>query len=259
MDYFVWNADPILVDFGMLQIRWYGLLFAAAFLTGYQIIKSIYLKENKNVENIDSLFVHIFLGTLIGARLGHCLFYDPVYYLSDPVKILYVWQGGLASHGGGIGIFISLYIYSKRFKESYIWILDRLAIPTALAGAFIRTGNFFNSEITGTPSSMPWAVVFKRIDFVPRHPVQLYEALSYALIFIFLIFLYKKFYKSLNSGMLFGVFLSCVFSARFFLEFLKVKQASYNLTGFLSAGQILSIPFIAAGIFFIIRSFMSEQ
>lgn len=250
MDYFVWNIDPVLINLGPVQIRWYGLLFATGFLIGFYIMKSFYEKEGKNVENLDSLFVYLILGTIIGARLGHCLFYNPDYYFSNPLKFIAVWEGGLASHGGGIGIFTALYFYTKRFKESYPDILDKLAVPTALAGFFIRTANFFNSEIIGIKTDMPWAVVFKRVDMVPRHPAQLYEAIAYGITFLFLFFLYKKNRENLKKGSFFGFFLVLIFSARFIIEFVKTKQAAYSSGFFLSTGQTLSIPFIAVGIYF---------
>ena len=162
-------------------------MFAAAFILGYQIMKWIYLHEGKNIRNIDQLLLYLIGGTIIGARLGHCLLYDPSYYLSNPIKILAVWEGGLASHGGGVGVLIGLYLYKRKTQESYLWLLDRIAIPTALTAFFIRIGNLFNSEILGVPATVPWAVIFERIDSIPRHPAQVYEASSYVLIFFLLV------------------------------------------------------------------------
>lgn len=252
MDYFVWNINPVLLDLKIVQVRWYGLLFALAFLSGFYLMTKICEKEKKDL-NLDNLLIYIVLGTIIGARLGHCLFYEPLYYLSNPVKILAVWEGGLASHGGGIGVLTALYLFVRKNNESFLWLVDRLSIPTALAGAFIRTGNFFNSEITGIKTSVPWAVVFTRNDNIPRHPVQVYEAISYFIIFLVLLFLYKIRGKSIKKGSLFGIFLVMIFCVRIFLEFFKSVQSSYNVDFFLSTGQILSIPFIFAGLFLIFR------
>lgn len=259
MSYFVWNADPVLIDFGIVQVRWYGLLFAAAFLLGFNIMKWIYLREGKKVENLDSLFIYLVIGTIVGARLGHCFFYNPAYYISNPLKLIAVWEGGLASHGGGIGILTALYFYQRKFSESYQELLDRLAIPTALGGMFIRTANFFNSEILGIPTTAPLGVIFKRVDMIPRHPAQLYEAFSYGLIFLFLFFLYKKTGEKLINGTLFGLFLVLIFCARFMVEFVKTKQAFYSSDFFLSTGQALSIPFILIGIFFTIRGIIKYK
>ncbi|MDY0360663.1 MAG: prolipoprotein diacylglyceryl transferase [Desulforegulaceae bacterium] len=253
MDFFVWNTDPILIDFGLLKIRWYGLFFALAFISGYYLFEQMCRLEKKSDINLDNLLIYIVAGTVVGARLFHCFFYDPQYYLSNPLKIIAVWEGGLASHGGGLGALISLYIYSKKNKEPFFWLVDRLSIPTALAGAFIRTGNFFNSEIAGTKTLVPWAVVFIRNDNIPRHPVQLYEAFSYFVIFLVLLFIYKIRGKNIKSGSLFGIFLVTIFSARIFLEFFKSVQSSYNFDFFLSTGQILSIPFILAGFYLVFR------
>lgn len=250
MDFFIWDMDPVLLDFGFIQIRWYGLLFALAFFSGFNIVKKIYIDEGKNLDDLDPVFIHMVLGTIIGARLGHCLFYDPSYYLSNPLKIIAVWEGGLASHGGGIGILLSLYIFCKKRNQSLIELLDRLAVPTALAGVFIRTANFFNSEIIGNTTQVPWAVIFKRVSHLPRHPVQLYEAFSYLLIFILLSFLYKK--QSNKKGVMLGLFLILIFTARFFLEFFKIPQAAYYSGNILNTGQLLSIPFVVTGLFFVI-------
>lgn len=259
MNYLVWNPDPVLIDFGLIKIRWYGLLFATAFLLGFNIMKSIYIKEERDEENLDSLFVYLVVGTIVGARLGHCFFYNPSYYLSNPFKLIAVWEGGLASHGGGIGILTALYFYQKKFNESYLELLDRLTIPTALGGMFIRIANFFNSEIIGVPTLSTWGVIFKRVDMIPRHPAQLYEAFSYGLIFIFLFFLYKKIGERLGNGTLFGLFLLLIFGARFMVEFVKTKQAFYSSGFILSTGQTLSIPFILIGLFFTIKGSIGNK
>ena len=248
----IWNIDPDIIAFGYIRIRWYGVMFAFSFIFGYQIMKWIYIREKKDLKNLDQLLFYLIGGTIIGARLGHCFFYDPGYYLSNPVMILAVWEGGLASHGGGIGVLIGLYLYKQKTKDSYLWLLDHVAIPTALAAFFIRIGNLFNSEIVGIPTQVPWAIIFERIDSIPRHPAQVYEALSYILVFFLLIFMYKKGERNLNNGLLFGVFLVLVFTSRFFIEFVKAKQEAYALEFWISTGQILSVPFIIAGVVLIL-------
>ncbi len=257
MNYMTWNIDPVLFSLGGLRIHWYGLLFMGGFLIGHHIMVRIYKKEQQNPEKLDRLLWYVLLGTIIGARLGHVLFYDPAFYFSHPLEIFAIWKGGLASHGGAIGVLLALYLYQRKSSESYVWLLDRLAIPAALAAFFIRIGNFFNSEIIGHPSTVPWAIIFERIDGLPRHPAQLYEALSYAITFIILLILYKKLRH--KSGIIIGAFLLCVFSSRFLIEFYKTKQAAYSVDFWLSTGQILSIPFLLGGVIFIVLSLKSGK
>lgn len=255
MDYLVWDMDPIFVSFGFFKIHWYGLMFASAFISSYSLMTWIYKREGKNISDVDDLLWYMAIATILGARLGHCLFYNPEYYLNNPLKILAIWEGGLASHGGIIGIMMGLYLFQCRVKESFVWFLDRISVVCALGAGFIRIGNFFNSEIIGIPTSVPWAVIFQRVDNLPRHPVQLYEALSYLLIFVLLFYLYRKKESSIRPGVIFATCSATIFTARFFLEFVKIKQASYSSELWLSTGQILSIPFILAGLVFIIFSF----
>jgi len=259
MHHFIWNADPILFSFGPLQLHWYGLLFAAAILLGLEFMKWVYRLENKDESTIEPLFLYAVVGIVIGARLGHVLFYDPDYYFAHPMKIFAVWEGGLASHGGGLGVLIALYYGCKKYKTDFLWLIDRLVIPTALFGFFVRMGNFMNSEILGKPSELPWTIVFQRVDMLPRHPVQLYEAFSYLLIFFVLAFIYKRNYKRLQKGFLFGLFLVLVFSARFLIEFVKVRQADYTLGVDLTTGQLLSIPFFIVGLGFMLWSYKKSQ
>lgn len=179
-----WNISPEIFRLGALHIRWYGLLFALGFVLGYQIMSWIYLNEGKKQKDLEALTIAMIIGTVLGARLGHCFFYAPGYYLSNPLEILYIWEGGLASHGAAIGILIALFIYLRRRPQiKMMWVFDRVVIVIALAAFFVRLGNFFNSEIYGFPANLPWAVIFARNDNIPRHPVQLYEALAYILIF----------------------------------------------------------------------------
>lgn len=247
MDHIVWNISPELFSIGPLTIRWYGLLFATGFVCGYFLMQWIYRREAKNVEELENLLLYVAAGTVIGARLGHCLFYDPGFYLSHPWKIFAVWEGGLASHGGGIGVFVAVYLYCRKHAISYLWLLDRLAITVALAGSFIRLGNLFNSEILGKVTDVPWAIVFQRVDSLPRHPVQVYESLSYATIFVISLLLYKFYSQKVKNGFILGVVLALIFIARFLLEFFKMPQAAYYTGLPISVGQLLSIPFIIAG------------
>ncbi len=251
MDYFVWNADPIAISVGFAKIRWYGLMFASAFISSYLLMSWIYKREGKNNEDIDDLLTYAAVGTVVGARLGHCLFYSPEYYFSHPLKILAIWEGGLASHGAILGILIALYFFQRRAKESYVWFIDRVSIVSALGACLIRIGNFFNSEIVGVPTTVPWAVIFKRIDILPRHPVQLYEAISYVIIFLLLLKIYKSIDTVKKPGIIFSTFLVSVFTARFFIEFVKTKQASYDTGFWMTTGQMLSVPFVLAGILYI--------
>jgi len=255
VEYFVWSINPVAFSFGSVHVFWYGMLFATAILAGLHFMKWVYREEGKNVDDLESMFIYIVIGIVVGARLGHCLFYDPSYYLANPMKIFAIWEGGLASHGGGLGVILALYIFAKKFKLNYLWLLDRVAIPTALFGFFVRMGNFMNSEIVGNPTDVSWAVVFSRVDALPRHPAQLYEGLSYLLIFIALTLLYKKKRAILNNGTLFSLFLIGIFTVRFLVEFVKVQQADYD-TSFLhmSTGQALSIPFLLVGFIMLVWS-----
>lgn len=249
-----WNVSPEIIKLGPLSLRWYGLLFASAFVFGYIILTRVYKLEKKPQTDLEQLSIYVILGTVIGARLGHCLFYDPIHYLSNPFEMIKVWEGGLASHGAAIGILISLYLLTKKQKDkTMLWILDRLVIVVALGGALIRLGNLFNSEIIGTPSNLPWAFVFASVDEIPRHPAQLYESIFYFISFFALYFVYYKTNKKTKQGFIFGLFLILIFGFRFFVEFLKIEQSAFEKGMVLDMGQILSIPFIVAGIYFIIR------
>jgi len=255
MHHFIWDANPILFSYGALQVHWYGLLFATAILTGLEFMKWVYRLEKKDENTLEPLFLYAVVGIVIGARLGHVIFYDPDYYWAHPMKIFAVWEGGLASHGGGLGVLIALYYGCKKYKIDFLWLIDRLVIPTALFGFFVRMGNFMNSEIIGKPSELPWAIVFQRVDMIPRHPAQLYEAFSYLIIFFILTYIYKRNYKKLQKGFLFGLFLVLIFTARFLIEFVKVRQADYSLGIDLTTGQLLSIPFLIVGIGFMVWSY----
>ena len=247
MDYFVWNVTPEIFSVGPITVRWYGALFATGFICGYFLMQWIYRRENKNVAELENLLLYIAAGTIIGARLGHTLFYDPAFYLSHPWKILAIWEGGLASHGGGLGVLIAVYIYCRKYSVSFLWLMDRLAITIALAGSFIRLGNLFNSEILGKATDVPWAIIFQRVDAVPRHPVQLYESLAYVVIFVIALLIYKFYFDKLKNGFLLGLVMVLIVSARIVLEFFKMPQAHYETGLDWSVGQLLSIPYLIAG------------
>ncbi|MGQ1890509.1 prolipoprotein diacylglyceryl transferase [Thermophagus sp. OGC60D27] len=258
-NYITWNPDPEIFSLGPLSVRYYGLFFAIAFLLGYYIMEKMFKREEAPEEWLDKLFVYVVLATVIGARLGHVLFYGWDYYSQHPGEILAIWHGGLASHGGAIGILIAIYLFSKRVsKKSMLWVLDRLVVPVALAAVFIRSGNLMNSEIVGTVTDLPWGFQFLRASVenpeLPRHPSQMYEALSYLLIFGVLMFLYWRTDARLRRGLLFGLFLIGVFTSRFFIEFVKENQEAFEEGMALNMGQILSIPFVLAGLYFFFKA-----
>jgi phosphatidylglycerol:prolipoprotein diacylglycerol transferase len=254
----MWDVDPEIFKIGAFSVRYYGLLFATGMVLGYLIEKKIFLKEKMDLKYLDNLLVYIVVGTVLGARLGHCLFYDFEYFSEHPLEILlpfknvageYKFVGfmGLASHGGAIGVLIAIILFCRKYAINVFWLLDRLAIAIPVAGAFIRFGNFMNSEIYGKPTNGSWGVVFMKDDLIPRHPTQLYEAVSYLLISLFLYICYKKGLHS-RRGVMFGIFLILLFSARFLIEFYKENQVSFEDALPINMGQILSIPFIIAGI-----------
>lgn len=248
----IWDISPIAftLHIGPLEwpVRWYGLLFAASFLYGIYFFQWLYRRERRPVEDVHDLALYVVAGTLIGARLGHVLLYDPAYYLSHPWLILLVWEGGLASHGGMLGILLSVWIYARRAAgQPFLWVCDRIALAVPVANAMIRVGNFFNSEILGRPGDVPWAVVFARVDAVPRHPVQLYEALAYLPVFAVLLRHYLRRGPALPAGEMLGRCLVLTLGARFLLEFFKEEQAVFAAGWPLTMGQWLSLPVVAAG------------
>ncbi len=253
-----WAADPEIFSVGRFAVRWYGVLFALGFAIGYFIMLKFFKKEKVPVKLLDQLTTYMVIATVIGARLGHCLFYEPAYYLSHPLEILKIWEGGLASHGAAIAILIAVYIFSRKNKISYWWSMDRIATVTALAGFFIRMGNLANSEIYGRETSLPWGFIYENSDKLklPRHPTQIYEGLAYLLIFALLMFIYYRKNGKPKEGTLISLFLLLVFGVRFFIEFLKEPQVDFESHMALNMGQLLSIPFIligAAGLFLIYR------
>jgi prolipoprotein diacylglyceryl transferase len=251
----VWNVDPEMFQLGPLTIRWYGFFFAMGFVIGFHIEKWIFRREGVDVRKLDNLLTLLVLGTIIGARLGHCLLYEPEIYLRDPVRILKVWEGGLASHGGVVGVVIAIYVAVRILKlPSFLWTLDRIAVPTALASALIRIGNFFNSEILGHPTQIPWAIQFAKVDMIPRHPAQLYESFCNLICFFVLLSLYKKEKYRNAPGFLTGVLLVFIFTMRFFIEFFKENQVDFEASMTFDMGQLLSIPVVLVGLGLIYRS-----
>ncbi len=247
-----WNADPEIFRIGSFAVRWYGVLFAMGFVCGYFIIQQFFKKEGIPLKLLDQLTTTMVVATVIGARLGHCLFYEPDYYLRNPIDILKVWEGGLASHGAAIGILLGIWIFSRKNKRSFWWTIDRIAVVTALAGFFIRMGNLMNSEIFGKPTSLPWGFIYENAAdpeqrLQPRHPTQIYEGLAYLVIFVFLMFVYYRRNGKPREGVLISLFFILVFGVRFFIEFLKEPQVGFEHTMTLNMGQWLSVPFVLAG------------
>lgn len=256
LSYIVWNVDPDIFVIPYLDhpVRWYGLSWALSFLLSQQIMYYIYKRDGRPREEVDTLTIYMLIAAMGGARLGHVFFYEPAEFLSHPLRIFAVWEGGLASHGGAIGILIALYFFARKTKVKYLWIVDRLVIVSAITGCLIRLGNLMNSEMIGLPTTVPWAFVFTRIDNVPRHPGQLYEAIYCLCLFLFLFWLYYKKGKTLNDGILTGLFLVILFTLRIVDEFFKINQEAFEDGLLLNMGQILSIPFVICGIVILIRS-----
>ncbi|MBP8783396.1 MAG: prolipoprotein diacylglyceryl transferase [Paludibacter sp.] len=273
LNYITWNVDPELFSIGPLTVRWYGLLWAVGIWLALIIVQRIFKHEKHPEAWVDKLFIYTVLGTIVGARLGHCFFYEwkelaePVtflgisfkygnHYLTHPWELLYIWRGGLASHGGAIGILIAMYYYNKNVsKKGYIWIFDRLVIGVALAGAAIRLGNLMNSEIYGTATTLPWGFIFVRDGQTePMHPTQIYEMIYCLVTFAVTYWLYYKKEAYKKTGLIFGVFLLGIFGTRFLLEFIKLNQEAFESGMILNMGQILSVPFIIWGIWLIMNS-----
>ena len=256
----VWDWNPTFINLGSLDIRYYGVMWAVALLFGGWLFSYFCKREGKSAELADSAFLYIALGTIIGARVGHCLFYDPAYYLSQPWTIITeIRDGGMASHGATIGILLSIWLCARKNKVSVLWLTDRLAIIAPICGAIIRLGNLFNSEIVGRITTLPWGFKFVRlypnmpIESIPvQHPTQIYEALCYVLTFALLWYLYKRTNAPARRGLLFGVALIGIFLTRFFIEYIKMEQEKFEVAMIddigLNMGQLLSLPFIIIGI-----------
>ena len=263
LDYITWTANPIFFDH-VVTVRWYGMMFIIGFVVGYKIMEKIYKHEGMPEKWLSSLLVYLVISTIIGARLGHVFFYAWDYYSQHPIEILYTWEGGLASHGATIGIFVAMILYSIFVtKRSPLWILDRVVIPIAIVGALVRMGNLMNHEIYGHPTDLPWGFRFVTnlqgwmagappVFSAPSHPTQIYEALCYAALFILLMWMYWKKNAEERPGLLFGVFFTVLFTSRFLIEFVKNPQEPFEVGMTLNMGQWLSIPFIVAGLCLII-------
>jgi phosphatidylglycerol:prolipoprotein diacylglycerol transferase len=244
-----WDVNPEIFRIGSFAVRWYGLLFASSFLFGYIIMNKIFRNENLREEVLDRLTIYMAIGVVGGARLGHCLFYEPSYYLAHPLEILMIWHGGLASHGAAIGILTAVWLFARKEKKDYLWVLDRVAIVVALSGFFIRMGNLMNSEIYGTETTMPWGFVFLRNhEVAPKHPTQIYEGLAYLLIFFLLYRIYWSKKGEHIQGLLISLICILIFSARFIIEFVKEDQVAFESTMKMNMGQLLSIPFVLLGL-----------
>ena len=259
LEFIHWSPSPEIFTLGPVTPRWYGLLFAAGFLTGLFIVRKMFLAENAPEDWLDKGFVYVVVGAVVGARLGHVFFYDWSYYSQHLSEIPQIWKGGLASHGGAIGIILALAIFSKYVsKKSILWMLDKVVVPTALAGCFIRLGNLINSEILGKTTDVPWGFIFEKVDGpngLPRHPVQLYESFSYLISFFILYYVYWYTSKRNKPGYVFGLFMVLIWGIRFIMEYWKDSQGGFEKSfGYvLSTGQLLSIPFVLIGLFYLLR------
>lgn len=270
LNYITWTANPILFSLGSFSVRWYGLMFAIGFLTGYYIVDKMFRREGAPESWISSLFFYVIVATIIGARLGHVFFYDWSYYSEHLNEIPKVWQGGLASHGGTLGIIIAVWLYSIFVtKRSMLWTFDRIVVPTGFVAALIRVGNLMNHEIYGGETTLPWGFRFIRnigqymqgaepVFTAPSHPTQIYEALCYLAIFALCMWLYWKRNAQRRPGLIFGIFMALLFTCRFLIEYVKNVQEPWEITmrqnyG-LDQGQLLSIPFIILGIVLIYRA-----
>lgn len=294
LNFIQWNVNPVALSLGSLQIRWYGICWAVGFLLGYILMGKVYKREKMPEWAMDSLLIYMLVFTVVGARLGHCLFYEPEYYLSKPLEMLKIWEGGLASHGGAIGILIGLWLYVRMFNKStkkepgqkthitYLWLLDRIVIPVCLVGALIRLGNVFNHEIYGTPTSLPWGFVFLRgneqfcgtvdnyvpctseaccppSEWLPCHPTGLYEAFFCLVAMAILLWMFfKRDMGDKRPGLMFGTFLVIIFGSRIAIEFLKNVQVDFERNMTFDMGQWLSVPFVILGIVMIILSFRKK-
>ncbi len=259
-----WNFNPEIFHIGSLGIRWYSLLFVSGFIIGWFIFRNYFRREKVSEELLDPLLYTLLIATIVGARLGHCIFYQPEYYFGSWqgfLEIFQPWKGGLASHGGAIALVLAMIWYARHYGRrngfDFFWIIDRLVITVCFAGALIRLGNLCNSEIYGDVTNLPWGFIFQlRGETEPKHPTQIYEALSYLILGLILVWIYAKKLDKVHRGFFFGLFLIGCFGMRFLIEFIKEPQVGFEETMALNMGQLLSIPFIIAGIFLLVRSFV---
>jgi len=266
-----WNPDIVALDLGFVVIRWYSLCWAIGLVAVYLLMHKLYRQQKIAEEKFDPMFMYCFLGILIGARLGHCLFYEPGYYLSHPLEMLlpvrnipgkgwtFTGYEGLASHGGTLGLMIALWLYAKHVKLRFLHVLDNVAIVTPICACAIRLGNLMNSEIIGRPTDVPWAFIFERVDMLPRHPGQLYEAICYAIFFGIHWFFYRRYPQKVGSGFFFGLCLFLIFTSRIFIEYTKENQEAFEDGMLFNMGQLLSVPFVVLGLYWMIRSLSSTE
>ena len=258
-----WNIDPAILHIGGFELRWYSLLFVSGFILGWYIMKSFFVREKISTDLLDPMLYMLLICTIVGARLGHCIFYQPDYYFGSWKgfwEIFMPWKGGLASHGGTIALLLGIWWYARKYGRKndfdYVWVLDHLVIPIAFAACFIRLGNLFNSEIYGGPTSLPWGFVFERNgETQPCHPTQLYEAGTYLLLGLLLMWLYWKKLDKTYRGTYVGIFLVVCFGSRFLIEFVKNPQVEFEQDMLLNMGQLLSIPFVLLGIGFLVYAY----
>ncbi len=272
LNFIHWNVDPIIFNIGSFGVRWYSLGFLLAFLLGYYIVAKMFKREGVDAKYLESLLIYMFVAVLAGARLGHCLFYQPDYYLSGNhwIEIIlpfgkeadgwhFTGYQGLASHGAAIGILVAMLLYFRKYRMNPVWIVDRMVIVIALGGAFIRLGNLFNSEIYGIQTDLPWGFIFDlNKETVPKHPTQLYESISYFIIFLVCILVYRKKDGKLRPGALFGWWLIALFGVRLMIEFVKEEQVAFEKGMTLDMGQWLSIPFILLGVIMCILAYKGK-
>ena len=269
--YINWDIDPEIINIFGFPLKYYGLLFGFGLLLCMYILKRVFKRENLKDSAHEALFIYGVVGIFLGARLGHCLFYDFEYYSKNLIEIIlpikktlngdykFIGFSGLASHGGTIGLIISLFLYSRKYDIKYLKILDLIAIVAPLGATFIRLANLMNSEMIGNPTTWPWAFVFTRIDNIPRHPAQLYEAISYLIIFIIVFTIYKTKNITLGNGFLFGLAITLIFTMRILIEFVKINQVEFEEGMKLNMGQILSIPFIMIGMYFMGKNLIKKE
>ena len=276
LSYITWDVNPELFTIFGREIRWYGLFWVIGLIVAVYIVQRIYNEEKLPQKWFDSLFMYMMLGIIVGARVGHCLFYEPAYYLANPIKILYIWEGGLASHGGVLGIIIAVWLYSRNVtKKSMLWTFDRVIVPTGFTAAMIRLGNLMNHEIYGDVTSQPWgfrfienvgawkAGVAQPIFSQPSHPTQIYEALVYFLVFAVTMYMFWNTDAKKKQGLLLGIAMIMIFLSRFFIEYIKEVQVESEIlmrqnTG-LILGQWLSIPFIIWGIWLVWNAYRNDK
>ena len=267
--YVVWQPSEIIFQLGSLPIRWYGMCWLVGLALGYLIMQWLFKRHKYPADKFEPLFLYVFFGVLIGARLGHCLFYEPDEFLTSwkgilsiivPIREMadgswkFVGYQGLASHGGVLGLLISLFLYIRNMKMNTWVVLDFFGIVSGITACFIRIGNLMNSEIIGKVTDVPWAFIFSNVDNNPRHPGQLYEAIAYLIIFVLIYFIYRKYPKKVGTGLYFGLCLALIFTFRFFIEYAKEIQVTFEAGLPIDMGQILSIPLIGLGVWSILRS-----